>query len=220
MKPLPSLGWGPRLLILAALIVAGCLPWPGLRYGFGALYSAFVSPVLEQVTFDGQASISMAPLPEDRPRIAGEHIVADTALLLKLSKYAGQMQVEVSLRRDVFLPLVLFGAMALVAPIPWRRRVATLGAGYALIACVAIGSQLLLLGNIFSGRLPLAPQLSEVYVVSDAWGATLQFLNERWLTPPGNRVIAPLLLGALAWAIHIDYWWPTLQLSSRRAERA
>lgn len=220
MKAPRTWGFWPRLALLTALVGAGCYPWPGLRYEFSSLYSALVAPIFEQVTFDGQASVAMLPLPQERPTVAGEHIVADTALLLRLSKYAGQMQVEVSLRRDVFLPLVLFGALALVAPIPWRRKLATLGAGYTLIALTAVASQLLLLGNIFSGRMPLAPQLSEVYVVSQTWGEVLQFLNERWLTPPGNRVIAPLLLGALAWALHIDYWWPRFQLLPRRAERA
>lgn len=220
MKTTSSWGWWPRLMTMADLIVVGCLPWPGLRPGFSSLFSTLVAPVLERVTFDGQASVAMLPLAEDHLRRTGEPIVADSALILRLTEYSGQMQVEVSLRRDVYLPLVLFGAMALVAPIPWRRRLATLGAGYALIVLTAIGSLLLLLGNIFSGRLPLAPQLSEVYVVSDAWGAIFQFLHERWLTPPGNRVIAPLLLGVLAWTIHIDHWWPKLSLPARRAERA
>ncbi len=218
MKAKPSWGWWPRLMTMAALIVVGCLPWPGLRHGFSSLFAALVAPLLEQVTFEGQASVSILPLAEDHLHRTSEPIVADSALILKLTEYAGQMQVEVSLRRDVYLPLVLFGAMALVAPIPWRRRLATLGAGFALIALAAIGSLLLLLGNIFSGRLPLAPQLSDVYVVSDTWGAILQFLHERWLTPPGNRVIAPLLLGVLAWTIHLDHWWPKLRLPVR-AER-
>lgn len=208
------------MVTLVALVGVGCWPWPALRHDFSAAFATVVSPVLEQVTFDGRASVTIAPLPRERPHVAGEHIVADTALFLRLSKYAGQMQVELSLRRDVWIPLVIFGALALVAPIPWRRRLATLGAGFALIALAAVGSILLLLGNIFSGRLPLAPQLSEVYEVSETWGAVLQFLNERWLTPPGNRVIAPLLLGALAWAVHIDYWWPKFDTSVRRAERA
>ncbi len=214
------LRWGPRLATLLFLVVLGCWPWPALRHGFSAAFADVVSPLLEQITFDGQASVTIAPLPKNRPHVSGEHIVADTALILRLARYSGQMQVELSLRRDVWIPLVLFGALALVAPIPWRRRLATLGAGYALISMTAVGSILILLGNIFSGRLPLAPQLSEVYVVSEAWGATLQFLNERWLTPPGNRVIAPLLLGALAWASHIEYWWPKLDVPRRRMERA
>jgi hypothetical protein len=199
-----------------ALIVVGCWPSPGWRYTFSDAFSTIVSPLLEQVTFDGQASVAIAPLPEDRPRIAGEHIVADTALNLRLAKYSGQMQVELSLRRDVWIPLVLFGSLALVAPIPWRRRLATLGAGSALILVTALASILLLLGNIFSGRLPLAPQLSEVYVVSETWGDVLQFLNERWLTPPGNRVIAPLLLAALAWALNVHYWWPEPEPTTHR----
>lgn len=202
--------WWARLIAFAALVTVATWPWPGLRSGFSAAFCELISPVLAEMTFDGQTQVTMAPLNETRPSLAGaeEHIVADTALTLRLTKYRGQMQVEVSLRRDVFLPLVLFTAMLLVAPFAWPRRLIAIAAGCTLITLVGIGSIQLTLANIFSGRIPLAPQLSEVYVVSETWGDILQFLHERWLIPPGNRVIAPLLLGAFAWALHIDSWWP------------
>lgn len=202
--------WWARLVAFAALVTLATWPWPGVRSGFSAAFCELVSPVLEEMTFDGQTQVTIAPLDETQPGQSGaeEHIVADTALTLRLTKYRGQMQVEVSLRRDVFLPLVLFTAMLLVAPFSWRKRLIAIGAGSTLITLVGIASIQLTLANIFSGGIPLAPQLSEVYVVSETWGDVLRFLHERWLTPPGNRVIAPLLLGAFAWVLHIDSWWP------------
>lgn len=202
--------WWARLVAFAALVTLATWPWPGVRSGFSAVFCEIVSPVLEEMTFDGQTRITIAPLDETQPGRSGaeEHIVADTALTLRLTQYRGQMQVEVSLRRDVFLPLVLFTAMLLVAPFSWQRRLIAIAAGCTLITLVGIASIQLTLANIFSGGIPLAPQLSEVYEVSETWGDVLRFLHERWLTPPGNRVIAPLLLGAFAWALHIDSWWP------------
>lgn len=205
----------PRGLVFVGLVVVASWPWQGVRTAFADAFCALLKPMLEVTTFDGQANVVMRPLVasgaqgavgvSNRSVGGRENIVADAALVLRLTRYAGQMQVQVSLRRDVYLPMVIFGALIVVAPLSWRRRLTTIGVGWGVIGLVGIASVYVLLGNIFSGRLMLAPQLAEVYPVSETWGDTLQFLNERWLTPPGNRVIGPVLLAVSALAPQIEH---------------
>ncbi len=208
----PSRDWA-SCTAFVVLIGLASWPWQGLRTAFAEGVCQLLEPMLA-TTFEGQTSIMMQPLraPNAGDALTSRHtstgsenIVADTALVLRLTRYAGQMQVQVSVRRDVYLPLVIFCALSAIAPLSWRRRLITLGVGSSIILLVGVASIYVLLGNIFSGRLMLAPQLAEVYPVSETWGNVLQFLYERWLTPPGNRVIGPLLLAVSLLALQVEH---------------
>jgi hypothetical protein len=191
-------------------------PWETVQSTFAERFCQLMAPMLETTTFHGKASVVMEPLVLPSRGASGsretpsrvtppENIVADTALVLRLTKYAGQMQVHVSLRRDVYLPLVIFSALVVVAPLPWKRRWWTLGLGSLFILLVGVGSVYVLLANVFSGRVMLAPQLAEVYPVSGLWGDVLQFLYDRWLTPPSSRVVGPLLLALGVLALQVEH---------------
>lgn len=206
-----------RPVMFVALVALALWPSTAARHVVSEVGCALLSPFLSHTTFNGQTHIDVEPLPPPSAADARRHVAADTALILRLSKYAGEMRVELSLRRDVYLPLVVFAALIAVSPFSWRRRAALAALGFAVILVAGVGSIYVLLANIYSGRLPLAPQLSEVYPVSEGLGDFLQFLHERWLTPPANRVIAPLLLGALLLAFN---WNGVLRPSPYKTQSA
>jgi hypothetical protein len=196
-----------RPVMFVALVTLAFWPSTTGRRLVSEVGCAILSPFLSHTTFEGQTHIHVEPLPPVSTASVRRNVAADTALVLRLSRYSGEMRVELSLRRDLYLPLVLFAAMIAVSPLSWRRRAALSAVGFTLILAVAVGSIYVLLANIYSGRFALAPQLSEVYPVSEGFGDVLQFLHERWLTPPANRVIAPLLLGALLLALDWEKLW-------------
>lgn len=196
-----------RPVMFVALVTLAFWPSTAGRRLVSEVGCAILSPFLSHTTFDGQTHIDVEPLPHPSTADARRNVAADTAVILRLNRYSGEMRLELSLRRDMYLPLVLFAAMVAVSPLSWRRRAALSAIGFTVTLAVGVGSVYVLLLNVYSGRFALAPQLSEVYPVSEGLGDVLQFLHERWLTPPANRVIAPLLLGALLLAFNWEELW-------------
>jgi hypothetical protein len=134
--------------------------------------------------------VELTPAPPDMPRQAQDQVQTDTVLSISPE---GQRSVRMglSLRRDVYLPLVVFAALVLAAPLPFRRRAIGLVLGSALTVGVGVASVWVLVEFLIANQWP---QFSEA---SDFSQFVFTFLFERWLTPPGNRVIAPLMLAAL-----------------------
>jgi hypothetical protein len=115
-------------------------------------------------------------------------------------------------RRDSYLPLVLFVALIVAAPLRITRKWLCLALGLPVIAVVTVASLYLFYLYI------LVHQIPSVYPTSEAWRCVIDFMLERWSTPPGNRVIAPLVLAAsLALGVEGAHWPALVPL--RRKDR-
>lgn len=204
MRPRASLAGSGAVFVLVLLL--GAWPWQPVRHAFSSAFSSVGNLVLAHASFDGRVATRLQPLRLDKPidpraSSSTRNVVPDTALQIHTGPFRPDVELELSLRRDVQLPWVLFSAIVLAAPLQRRKKWLGWAAGSVLIGAVGIASILLLLANVLSGRLTLVPDLAGHYQVSRIWGDILQFLLERWLLPPGNRVIAPLFLAAFVIAL-------------------
>lgn len=180
--------------IFAIVMLVGAWPSQSVRAGFSGAVSAIANVVLRPARFAGGALLELRPLRPDVPRKAGQNVDEDTQLVLRVPGQRGEATLGISLRRDAYLPFVIFVAAILALPIGRRAKAASLALGTPVVVAVAIASVWLLVAHLTSQR-PGAPV---------EWhGSVTTFLFERWLTPPGNRVIAPLLFAAaLGYAMH------------------
>jgi hypothetical protein len=179
--------WLRALSFLGLLGVAGW-PWAAVEVGFSRAVSALGNVCLGSPHW-GPAQLELVPLGVPSSHGSGDNVQADTQLVLRLPRPAREARLGLSLRRDAYLPLVIFAAATVVLPLPRRARLCCLALGIPLVLAVAILS-LAVLALFLLGRVPGAGVAT--------WQAELcQFLYEIWLTPPGNRVIAPLLLAAV-----------------------
>ena len=100
------------------------------------------------------------------------------------------MGLEVSLRRDSYLPLLLFVALVIAVPLEARRK----------LRCLAIGVPAMLLLTFAALWLLVAWQFAFGVRGVYELGATARFVLDlafrTLLVPPGNRFIAPVLLAA------------------------
>ena len=178
--------WLRALGFLLLLSVAGW-PWTTVEVGFSRVVSALGNVCLGTSRW-APAQLELIALGVPSQHGASDNVQADTQLLLRLPHPAREARLGLSLRRDAYLPLVIFVAATLVLPLPRRTRLRCLVLGIPLVLAVAILS-LAILATFLLARVPGAGVA--------AWRAELcQFLFDIWLTPPGNRVIAPLLLAA------------------------
>lgn len=194
-----------RILLGAAvfLLILGCgaVLWTACGFGLSRGAGAVLNVVLEHVPFDGGVRVELTAMPESHERQSGDNVDADTQVTLRAPGYPGQAAFGMSLRRDAYLPLVIFVALTLALPLAAPSKAKSLVAGVVVIACAAAGSIYILVGYLLAQRTGARP-LEETNTL-------ISFLFERWLTPPGNRVIAPLLL-----ALGLGAWF------SRREPRA
>lgn len=179
-------GWWRALVFLALLGGAG---WPcaAVEVGFSRLVSKLGNLCLR--SWQGSAAqIELVPLAVPGGHGANDNVEADTQLILRIPHLTREARLGLSLRRDAYLPLVIFSAATVVLPLSRRARFACLVFGTPIILFVALLS-LFVLASFLLGSVPDAG--------IRAWQAELaQFLFDCWLTPPGNRVIAPLLFAA------------------------
>jgi len=194
-----------RILLGAAvfLLVLGCgaVLWSACGFGLSRGTSAVLNVMLEHVPFDRGVRVELTAMPESHERQPGDSVDADTQVILRAEGYPGQAGFGMSLRRDLYLPLVIFLALTLALPLSARNKAKSLAAGVVVIAGVAAGSIYIVVAYLLAQRTGARPLEEPTTVIS--------FLFERWLTPPGNRVIAPLLL-----ALGLGAWF------SRREPRA
>jgi len=179
---------GAALFLL--LLTAASWPWSAREIAFSRALSAIGNLCFEVVPVAPGTEIELVPLLAARERSATENVDSDTQLVLRLA--GGEARLGISLRRDAYLPLSIFVAALLVLPLERRRKLASLGLGVPLVLGVAIAS-------VASLAVFVSSQAPGSSVPS--WQARLaEFIFDCWLTPPGNRVIAPLLL-ALGFAL-------------------
>jgi hypothetical protein len=181
--------------LFVAVVVVGAGPWPGLAAasarGICALADLAVAPIRfghgghARVT-PGRPATASPGLPEDP--------AADSALLLRVDGYAGELALGWNARRDGYLPLVLVVATSLAAPLPWSRRGRCLAIGVPLVAVASFASLLLLTTWLF------AFHLRGIYSLGGLAGNALAWAFSALWLPPGNRFFGPVLLGVgLAW---------------------
>jgi hypothetical protein len=164
------------------------------------------------MTFDDRITATLTPAPLDMKRSAKDQVQTDSVLKLDVrgpdSSSTGSLPVGMSQRRDAYLPFVIFTALIGAAPLRPTWTLVNWAIGVVVILLVACLSTCLLVEF-------LALQIPGLSAPSSFWAETIHFLFERWLTPPGNRVVAPLILTALLCAPHFRL---PLSASARLAE--
>jgi hypothetical protein len=184
-----------RALCFGALLLAGAWPSVARDRVFSSTFAAICNPVLAPLRLGGIIHADLGPLPEGAQAKGADNVVADTRLRLVADGYNGDLSVGITLRRDVYLPLIIFSALLIVLPFPWKRKLWSLGIGLPIIVVVGVLSVVGLVMVLASH------ELRAMYPVSSGFQALIDFFFERWLTPPGNRVIAPLMLAVACWLL-------------------
>jgi hypothetical protein len=191
---------GPSLVAPVAtfllVLALGAWPWPGVQRGFGSALCAIANSTLQQFTLRGYVDIHLTPAIPPPPRGAQDQVETDTYLNIAVRGHAAPMRFGLSLRRDAYLPLVLFVALMSAAPLAPAKRWFGLLLGSAITVVVAALSIWVLV------LLLLATELPRLYAPPAWWKSILNGLFGLWLTPPSNRVIAPLALAAAWVALH------------------
>jgi hypothetical protein len=181
-----------RSALFCAGLVAGAWPSAGRERVFSEFVAKIANPILGKFPIGGRVIASLGELPPSAAQ--GQNVVADTMLKIQVLGLKGDMSIGLTLRRDIYLPWLIFGLLILVTPLRWQRKFASLAVGSALTFAVGVASIVLLVAYLASN------QLQGIYTPSAALQGFINFAFERWLSPPGNRVIAPLLLAGAAWA--------------------
>jgi hypothetical protein len=179
--------WAWRIALLAVLFAVGAWPWPALRVGFSQVLTGLGNVCLARLNVVQDAHLRLEPLPEGVERRPDQNVQEDTLVVLTEPGGARLASLGISLRRDAYLPFLIFSVAMLALPIHWRSKLLCLGIGTTLISLVALVSVCALVVFLASQQPGVVPE----------WSAKLSSLTfECWLAPPGNRVIAPLLLAA------------------------
>jgi hypothetical protein len=192
-------------LAFALLMGIGAWPWPATSRAWSRLVSAVTNPLL---ALGSDASAELTPVGAEARRRAGDNVNADMLLTIRVHGRGGQLQFGMSARRDSYLPALIFCALVLAAPVGWRTKGLCFATGLPVLALATIGSIYSLIAYL------LAHQAPEVYELTPPVVAVLDFLLERWLLPPGNRVIAPLLLAGSLLAVVSARRAPAPQLTA------
>jgi len=184
------------LAVFLALLVVGAWPWPAIQRGFSAVYCPIANLVIAPQTFGRGAHARLRPLPEI-VRGQNDNVTADAALVVSVAGYQGDLEMGVSVRRDAYLPLWILLALLIAAPLPFARRMKAVAIGIPLMTALNLAALELLVTWTF------AFQLRGIYPAdtSSVWRRLVDLAYGAVLTPPGNRFIAPLVVGAvlIAW---------------------
>jgi hypothetical protein len=147
--------------------------------------------------FETSVALKFSPAPADMPRQAQDQVQTDTILELRPEGHP-VARMGLSLRRDIYLPSVVFAALVLAVPLPFRRRLLGLVIGSGVTLAVGVFSLWVLIEFL------VVTQFPDLSAASDFSKDALTFLFDRWLTPPGNRIIAPLMLAAAWLALYYE----------------
>jgi hypothetical protein len=191
--------WSARRLALSlamflALVALGAWPWPRVALAFSGAYSPVANLFLAGHTFGTRGHARLIPL-QQITRKPSDNVTADTTLSFTVDGFQGSLPLGISLRRDVYLPLLIAVALIVSAPLPSRRCLLCLSLAVPVVLAAGIASNGLVAAWTFMIQLrgvyppaPLTRQLTDL-----AYGLLL--------TPPGNRFIAPILLagGLIGW---------------------
>jgi DNA-binding MarR family transcriptional regulator len=201
--------------LFLGILALGAWPWPGVAVGFSAVYCPMANLVLVGHTFGDRGHARLIAVREIR-RKESDQVTADAVLSLAVAGYSGTLPLGVSLRRDVYLPLLILMALIVSFPLPPVRRLICLGVGVPTTLAAGIAANGLVVAWTFMTQLkgiyPAAPAMTKITEL--AYGAIL--------LPPGNRFIAPIALGAalLAWqALRSPSQPTTVAQEVRRVQR-
>lgn len=185
--------WALRVLLFIGLVAVGAWPWDGVRSAYTRGLSRIGNPILAGFPVAGRVQVQLSPITKLGPRRPDQSVQEDTQIVLQVPGSPGEAHIGISLRRDAYLPLLIFVAAIFAVPLRASSRAVCLAVGSALVTLVALGSVWVLIVYLASQHPGAVP----------GWqGELAHVVFDCWLTPPGNRVIAPLLLaGALVFAL-------------------
>jgi hypothetical protein len=188
MKLRPEL---EALLVFGAIMIA--LGWPSLslRDATGSALVSVVAPPLSAVRFGDGGRAELRATPAVQSRRAGEHVSSDALLILRIEGMHGELVTSMSVRRDLYLPLLTFCAAAWAPPIGTRRRWLAFALGLPMAALGCFGFLCLTVRWLFAHQ---APQL---YGGSEHDLTLLDGLVGAFLMPSSVRFALPLLLATL-----------------------
>jgi hypothetical protein len=174
----------------------GACPWPRVAPAFSAAYCPMANLVLDAHTFGNRGHARLVPLLEIK-RQTSDSVTADAVLSFAVEGFSGALPLGVSLRRDVYLPLLLLLALIVSFPLRARRCMICLGVGIPITLGAGVAANCLVAAWTF------LTQLKGVYPPSPVTRGIADLSYRALLQPPGNRFIAPIALGAvlLAWQV-------------------
>lgn len=189
--------WLKGLVWFLFVVAVGFVAWAPLGPPFGDVFRTAVNLVLRNTTFGrgGHAEVQPGSASQDEP--AGESW--DTALILTIDSDGEPYepkQLIINSRRIAYVPLLLSAAVLLTAPLTCRRKL--MGAAMVLPG-VAIAAILYVWAFAFCA-FALIPGL--VYDLRPVAASVVNLLFIAVLTPPGNRIVGPLVFATAVAAWH------------------
>jgi hypothetical protein len=180
---------GLRVGLVVAFSAACAWPLPSVALAFSRIYCPLANVVLSNLTFGERGHARTIPLSRIERR-EGDNVTADALVSLTVDGFKGDLPLGVSLRRDVYLPLLLALLVIALSGLSLRRR----------LVCAAIAVPVVLGAGVAANGLvaawTFATQLRGLYPPGTAHRRFLELAYSALLSPPGNRFIAPILLGA------------------------
>jgi hypothetical protein len=180
-----------RLGAFVALVVVLGWPRPAVQRIFNAGFCAVANALFASAEIGRGGRARLDPAPPAVERRPGDTVTADSTLRLTVDGFTGELPVGLSLRRDALLPLVIFLAAMLAAPLDRRARARGIAAGTVIVIVTAIAATRMLAWWMF------ATQLEQVLVLSSWARDGLDLLQRALLLPPSNRFVGPLLLAVV-----------------------
>ena len=171
-----------------ALFMACAWPLPPVALGFSRVYCPLANVVLSNLTFGERGHARMVPLSRIQRRDS-DNVTADALVSLTVDGFQGELPLGVSLRRDVYLPLLLALLVIALSGLSLPRRLVCA----AIAAAVVVGAGVAANGLVAAWT--FATQLRGLYAPGTAHRRFLELAYSALLSPPGNRFIAPILLG-------------------------
>jgi len=176
----PLTGFVIRLLMIYGVL---CVPWPGVRQGYAALYRAAGNGLFG--SFGSGGVVRFRPLQAEQGRFDSE---------IKVGK-RGSPHFTTTPYDSIlagYLPMAETIALVLATPIPWRRRWEALFYGVLLAnGFVALKVYILLL-HWFSIEKPWA-----LYTLSQFWNNVLAAVLEFIVVAPTCTFLVPVLIWIL-----------------------
>ena len=182
--------------LFLAIVAVGAWPSTKVALGFSAGYCMLANQVIERITFGQRGHARLDALPTISRRDS-DNVTADTILSLSVDGYRGTMPLGISLRRDVYLPLLIVVALIVAFPMRVRQR----------LECLALAGPITLAAGMAANALVAAwtfsVELKGIYPPGTFAYALRNFAYGALLLPPGNRFVAPIALGAalIAWVL-------------------
>lgn len=179
------------LAVFLGVLIAGAWPWPPVQRGFSAVYCPIANLVITSQTFGRGGHARLSALAQIE-RHANDNVTADAVLSLSVAGVGGQLPLGISVRRDAYLPLWILISLLSAAPLGSARRLKAVAIGIPFMLALNLAALELLVTWTF------AFQLRGIYPRDGApiWLRAVDFAYGAVLSPPGNRFIVPLAVGA------------------------